>query len=313
MHNMHEIEKDFTLELVPGKSIKGAMKAAGAGSGDLWKVPVGKLRVIENFNVRVHNEKHKERVRWLANSMKTQGFYPHEPFAGFVGRENDVDVIYIFGGHTRLLALDLANSEGAGIAEVPVVAQKDLTRRQMNIALINGNQSHPLEPYEAAIVCRRLEKEDGMSVDQIAFETGYSTEWVNGLRLLMDAPEALRAMVADEAVAATLAIDMIKKHGDKALEKLSEALDRKTAAGSAARVTAKDVDPAAVFNKRVKKSAPAMFSTLSIVTKDPGFAGLSPETQAALKKLFDDLNEDQVPLVDPRQTALFDGGEAKPA
>ncbi len=312
MHNMQEIEMDFALELNPG-SIKGAMKEAGAGSSDLWKVPVGALRLIPGFNVRVKNERYQKRIRWLADSMKSEGFYQHEPFAGFVGNEDGVNVIFYFGGHTRREALDLANSEGAGIETVPVIiSQKDLTVEKMNVALINGNEGNPLQAYEAGIVCRRLLK-GGLSIEGIAARTGYSTEWVNNLLLLMDAPDGLRAMVADEAVAATLAIDMIKKHGDKALEKLSEALDRKTAAGSAARVTAKDVDPTAVFNKRVKKSAPAMFSTLTTVTKDPAFASLAPETQAALKKLFDDLNDDRVPFVDPRQNALFESGEAKPA
>lgn len=259
------------------------------------------------------NKRYRDRVRRIANSIKSEGYYLDKPLAGYVANEGGNHVLYVFGGHTRRLALELANSEGAGIETVPVVvSQKNLTVVSMNIGLINGNEESPLQPYEAAIVCRRLVNE-GVDLEEIERRTGYSSEWINNLLLLMDAPEALRAMVADEAVAATLAIDMIKKHGDKALEKLSEALDRKTAAGSAARVTAKDVDPAAVFNKRVKKSAPAMYSTLSTVTKDPGFASLSPETQAALKKLFDDLSEDQGPYIDPLQTTLFDGGEAKSA
>lgn len=62
MHNMQEIEKDFTLELNPG-SIKGAMKEVGAGSGDLWKVPVAALRVIEGFNVRVDKRCSRDKAR----------------------------------------------------------------------------------------------------------------------------------------------------------------------------------------------------------------------------------------------------------
>ena len=43
--------------------------------------------------------------------MKSEGFYQHEPFAGFVGNEYGLNVIFYFGGHTRRDALDLANAE----------------------------------------------------------------------------------------------------------------------------------------------------------------------------------------------------------
>lgn len=74
MHNMKQLEAEFRTALTPGV-LKAAMKEAGASSGDLWKVPVPQLRVIDGFNVRVKNAKYKAQVRRLADSIKSEGFY----------------------------------------------------------------------------------------------------------------------------------------------------------------------------------------------------------------------------------------------
>jgi hypothetical protein len=42
--------------------------------------------------------------------MKTEGFYKHCALAGFVAMEDGEKVIYVYAGHSRLLAVDLANS-----------------------------------------------------------------------------------------------------------------------------------------------------------------------------------------------------------
>ena len=92
--------EDFTRELTPGNT-KAAMKAVGASSSDLWKVEPARLRVLEGFNARIKNDAYTARVRWIADSIKANGFYPDKPLTGFVALEDGEEVIYITGGHRR--------------------------------------------------------------------------------------------------------------------------------------------------------------------------------------------------------------------
>ena len=86
--------EDFTRELTPGNT-KAAMKAVGASSSDLRKVEPARLRVLEGFNARVKNEAYTARVRWIADSIKANGYYPDKPLTGFVALEDGVEVIYV--------------------------------------------------------------------------------------------------------------------------------------------------------------------------------------------------------------------------
>jgi hypothetical protein len=68
MHNMDQLEADFTTTINPDV-LKDAMKAAGAGSSDLWKPPVEQLRIIEGFNIRVHNDAYQAKIDEYAESL----------------------------------------------------------------------------------------------------------------------------------------------------------------------------------------------------------------------------------------------------
>ena len=113
----------FNGQFHPG-SIKSAMRDIGAGSRDLWQVNPNQLRTCEDFNVRVLNDQYRARVRYLADSIKANGFYQDQPLAGYVAKEDGADIIYITGGHRRLAGTLLAISEGAEIPKVPVVVSQ---------------------------------------------------------------------------------------------------------------------------------------------------------------------------------------------
>jgi len=112
--------EDFTRELTPGNT-KAAMKAVGAASSDLWKVDPGQLRTLDGFNARIKNDAYAARVRWIADSIKANGFYPDKPLTGFVALEDGEEVIYVTGGHRRHEGVLLAIEEGADVPTVPVV------------------------------------------------------------------------------------------------------------------------------------------------------------------------------------------------
>lgn len=283
MLSMEQAEADFDTVLTPG-SIKTAMKDAGAGSRDLWQVEPHKLRVIEGLNPRINTPGYQAHIRSLADSMKSEGFYQDQALAGYVSVEDGNQVISIYSGHSRLLAVALANSEGAEIVRVPVsVSQAGLSMEDITVALVKGNTGRPLTPYETAIVCKRLVRYN-MDTDEIAKRLGFSNQYVCNLLSLMSAHHQIREMVANEVVSATIAIDMLAKYGEKALAKLLEAVEAAKGAGKQ-RVTNRFVE-GAVFKKTVKRSAESMFDTLNKVKADPAFLSLSSEVRTSLEELL---------------------------
>lgn len=278
--------EDFYSSLTAG-NVKAAMKEVGAASSDLWKVEPGRLRVLEGFNVRIKNEAYTARVRWIADSIKANGFYPDKPLTGFVAREGDENIIYVTGGHRRHEAVHLAISEGAEVGTVPVVIKpKGTSMEDLTVDLYVGNEGDPLAVYEQAVLCKRLVG-FGWDSKEIARRMGYaSAQYVDGLLSLAGAPLALRKMVTEGVVSATTAIEAIKKHGDKAVDVLLAAMV-KSAGG---RVTAKHM-PQGEFRKAIKKHAEPMWTALTKVQADPAFKKLAPEVRDMLAELLGNLKK----------------------
>lgn len=240
------LQDGFQLDLTPGV-LKTTMKDLGASSVELWTLPPEKILIIDGFNVRLRNEKYRARVRELADSMKVHGYMKHKPMAGFITKFADGSQgISLTDGHTRMDAIELANSElpdHKKITKVTIVAHetKKTSMTDLNVQLVQGNKGSALEPIEVAIVCNRL-RTDGMDVHEIARQTGFSTEWVSGLFMIFDSPPELRQMVVDGVIKATFAIEVIKQHRDNALAVLQKALAEKTGTQPAA--SASNAEPA---------------------------------------------------------------------
>lgn len=83
----------FDTTLVAG-NVKAAMRNVQASSRDLWEVNVSDIRILDDFNVRIHDSAWETHIRALANSMKVEGFYQDKPLAGYVAKEGDAQVIY---------------------------------------------------------------------------------------------------------------------------------------------------------------------------------------------------------------------------
>lgn len=302
MADQQELLLDFEKTLVPG-SIKKAMHDAGAKSRDLWQVEVGQIRVMPNFNVRAKNDAYVAHIRSLANLILAEGFRQDKPLAGYVAKEGDDNVIYIHDGHCRLEAVKLAIAEGAEIVTLPVVVTgSGLSLEDLTVGLVTGNSGKPLSTFEVAVVCKRL---SGYNWDasQIAKRLDFTEPYVNDLLFLMAAPRQIRDMVQAEQVSASHAVDMLRKHGDKALALLSDGLLRAQAAGKS-KVTNKFVAGAA-FKKAVRKQSSAMLGALRDVGRDPGFASLSQENQKKLADLLVLLDEAE------KQDQLPDGDQAQ--
>lgn len=275
--------ENFKTELVAG-NVKAAMKEAGAISADLWQVEPHLINVVVGFNVRIRNEKYAARVRWIADSIKVNGFYKNKPLTGFVAKEAGVDVIYMTEGHRRFEAVLLAISEGVEVPTIPIVIKpKGTNMEDLTVDMYVSNQSEngDLTVYEQALLCKRLAMM-GCTSATIRARLGYSSvQYVDDLLALAGAPLAVRTLVINEAVAATVAIRALRKHDDRAGDVLAAAL---VEAGGG-RVTPKNL-PGAAFTKSIKKHAEPFYKTLVNVQQDPGYQYLSLELRAALAELM---------------------------
>lgn len=250
---------EFKLNLTAG-SVKKAMSAAGATSRDLWYVPVENIRVIKGFNVRVKDAEYKAHIRAIADSIKANGYFPSKPLEGFVVTEGGQDFVEITDGHCRLEGAILAISEGAPLKQLPVVTRDRTTSMEdLTVSLVVSNAGKPLTPYELAVVCKRLTS-FGWSPKEIAEKLIFTRTYVDQLLSLMAAPAAVQELVKDGKVAASTAIDMVKKHGEKAAEVIEKAV-----AGTPGKdkVTKKHLEPVAdAFAKKLRREAREMYTVI---------------------------------------------------
>lgn len=285
-----KIEADFTTVLVPG-SIKGAMKSAGAGSRDLWQVAIDSIEVIDGFNPRLDTPDYEAHIRTIADSIKSEGFYQDQPLAGYVKKVDGGNVICLISGHTRLRAVKIAVSEGAEITRVPMtVSQDGISMEDLAVALIRGNGGRALTYFESAVVCKRLISY-GLPIEEIARRVGFTSQQVKHRLSLMAAPFKLREMVAKGNISASVAIEMITEHGEKALAKIEESMETAKEKGKT-KVT-KAHTPGAAFKKFVKKAAPVMHKTLEEIKSDPGYESLTENIKFKLEELLKEIGENK--------------------
>ncbi len=277
---------DIELNLVPG-GVKAAMR--DAKSRDLWQVPVSEIKVMAGFNVRVKNADLEAHIRELANSIKEEGFHQDKPLAGYIAKEDGESVIYVYDGHCRLEAAKLAIAEGAEIDRLPVVtAPAGTSAEDLTLALFSSNSGRNLQPYELGILCKRLVGY-GWDIDKIAARFNRTRNNIDDLLFLVAAPKGVRDLVMSGAVAASFAIETLRKHGSKALEVLLASLDKAKAAGKE-RATAKFA-PDAAYKKAIKKAAPEMADTIRGLREDKGYASLSPTLREKIEALAEQIEE----------------------
>ncbi|MGH8156619.1 MAG: hypothetical protein ACREPQ_00735 [Rhodanobacter sp.] len=274
----------FDVELVPGgiKKIKTENRRADAMS---WMDPHS-IHVMDGFNARIRTPTYMEHLRSIVESMKGEdGFLIDKPIS--------VDVVYAVGGHTRLEASIIAIAEGAAFSEIPVVLlPKSMNMVDMTVDLYRGNTGRPLTPYETAIVAKRLNRMD-LSEAEIGRRLGLAQSHVNGLLLLAAAPRAIANMVIADELSASEAINVLRKHGNKAQDILQQAKQRAEDAGQK-KVTAAHL-PGAAFAKAIKKSAPHLFAAARQITEDPGYTLLRAETRTQLDQLLAELAQLEEP------------------
>ena len=87
----------------------------------------------------------------------------------------------------------------------------------------------------------------------------------------------MRNHVANDRISATLATQLLLKHGTKAPGIIERLVN-----GKATKVTPKDV-PVIRFKQFLRKQAEPMYQAIQTVQADPGWKSLSKETQELLE------------------------------
>lgn len=274
----------FDKVLVPGV-LKQGMHDAGGRSADLWKVPVGNLKVMPGFNVRIRDAEHAAYIRELAESIKANGFLPHSVLAGYVANEGGSNVVYVTDGHCRLEAVELANAEGSQIEDLPIViSAKGTSKEDLTACLITKNSGKKLTTFERAIVVKRL-TDYGWDRAKIAARTRVSTQEAdNLLLLLLSAPSEVREMVASGEVAAGVAVAEMRRKGDGAVASLNQMKQVAKAKGHG-QVTARHQEGAGV-RKVIRKEGENMLNAIRQLREEPAFSMVSSELKELVEQVL---------------------------
>ena len=221
---------DVETSLIPGnvKVIKNATRLWDS----LYFIPPPPTPTIPAYNVRYEGDDYHAYVRSMADSMKAEGFHADSPMVVYVAKIDGEDRVTLICGHSRMKALKLANEEGAGITEVPVIFKpKAISPQELEFDLIDSNNGRNLTTYETAIVVKRL-MNLGITEDELLSQKRFSPPQLQLLITLASAPLRLAGLVASGQASAKVAVELIRKHGPVAAQRMAlEMVERAKNAG----------------------------------------------------------------------------------
>lgn len=220
---------------------KSTVQKAGGSMRDLGNVPIDALHVRKGYNVRLLGKRHEKRVEAYVRSILANGYREDKAFTCSVEKEGGEEKIYLVSGHTRLEAIRRANEMGASITTVPVICVPEGTGEiELTLDLVLSNDGSPLSMYEQGIVNERLIKQ-GLSMTEIARRQGYTEGHVRNTLELRTAPIEIVQWLADDVIAETFALKMIREHGAHAVAVIRRGLEKAAQMGKT-KVTDATVD-----------------------------------------------------------------------
>lgn len=215
-----EVPSGEYLPVFDQGGVKNAIKTTGAKTRDLLMVPIDQLKVIPGLNVRIRDDVYEAKINEIKESIKVNGFFQHQPIAGYVGEEgtgeDKITFIYVCGGFTRLEAARRAKAEGYEIEALPVVVKPPGTSMvDLTVGLSRDNDNNPLRPYEKAIIVKRMGGYGIEDEKEIARRLGFTDAYVKNLLYMMSLPQAYHDLVIKNVVSLDTAIGVARKHGAK--------------------------------------------------------------------------------------------------
>lgn len=235
--------EDFTLDMKRTNQ-RDTVRELGGTRANMYTVPWRGITRIPDYNIRKETDPgYPAHVAWLRKSIYANGYNGTKPMVGFTGLADGKPAILLTDGYSRLDGVEGAAEDGRDVEFVTmIVLPNEATARQVTIDLAIGNGGRQLTPLGLAIVCERLQRQ-GLSVKEIADHLAIEPRYVSDLRMLIKAPEEIRRQVSEGAIAATLAIQMLREDVERATERIAAAGAIAKAAGKK-KVTAKHIKAA---------------------------------------------------------------------
>jgi ParB-like chromosome segregation protein Spo0J len=189
------------------------------------------LKIEPGFNLRDEDESLAAHREAMLNHLRQGGTFP--PIEVRVGSDGGV---YIVDGHNRHWVYSAALAEGLPLrdpktgefwVEVQQFRGNDVDRTKR---IIDSQEGKKLGPLELARGYKRLQG-FGLSSEEIAKMFSKTRQHVDGLLILANANHDVHALVKSGAVAAAVAVDVVRKYGENAGAFLRGELDKAAGQG----------------------------------------------------------------------------------
>ena len=212
-------------------SIRKMLADGSAKRADAIQVRFEDIHVEPDFNLRDKDEEYEAYVESLATYIKNGGRY-----APLEIRLRDEGGVFIVDGHSRHDAIGRALASGAplrnpkdGQAWIHVIPfEGNDAERTMRI--ITSNKKNPLKPLKVAEGYKRL-LAFGWTIADIAKHDVKSQEHVRQMLTLGKANSDVQQMIKSGEATTAVAVQAVRKHGDKAGKVLAEGLEKAKKAG----------------------------------------------------------------------------------
>lgn len=297
------------------------------GRGDLFKVRIDSLVIVEDFNEsRKYNDPQELRahIDGMKAFVRAGGTLP--AIEVFVNPETGATEVV--EGHCRtaafreLLAEDF-EVDGKPFATIPAIPFKG-SMAQRRARIVTSNSQLPLAKLGEAMVYLAMRDIDGLSPAEIATETRKSRGHIDQMLLLATADDDVRKAIIDGVITPTESVHIIRKHGDGAAQEI-ERLKEVAAESGKAKITGAVRKKAAVVKKvwpvNVIASARAISKSLGDGVTAALILGDAPENievnsalLAELLMAIADVPEDEIEEpVNTNQMDILDGDDAPSA
>lgn len=218
------------------KSFKQMIKDGELKRADALKARLSDLHEEPGFNLRVEGEDLDQSIAELAEYIANGG-----PIPDIEVRPRAEGGVWIVDGHRRTRALRKLEAEG----RLPIpeggeywVSIKPFTGNDAErvARVITSQEGRKLSDLEVAEGCKRLAA-FGWTPEQIAKGINKTRQRVEQLLVLANANTDVQQLVKEGAVSGTVAVEILRKHGEDAGQVLGKELEKAKAAGKA-KVTA---------------------------------------------------------------------------
>jgi len=267
-------------------SFKSMIKDGTARRADAMKLRIEDIHEEPGFNLREEGPELEASIAALAEYIAGGGMVP-----ALEVRPREGGGVFVVDGHRRrrayLMVADRIR-DASGELWIPIVAFNG-NDAERTARIISSAEGRALSPLEIARGYKRLTA-FGWTPAEIAAKVGKTRQHVDSLLILANANADVQALVRDGAVAATSAVDAVRKHGERAGGVLGSAVERAKEAGKA-KATAGTIKGKPLPRKLVDEVEPLLYRLADSARTTDGTVTLPAEELGALLEIIAHMRE----------------------